>query len=66
MIPLDVEIRIANYFLHRYLPEEVMIKVEERLLPPCIWNDEGDLDHDELVRRAIEIIDKFLEDKSFK
>ncbi|MEK3886597.1 hypothetical protein [Bacillus sp. FSL K6-3431] len=43
-----------------------MIKVEERLLPSCIWNEEEDLDHNELVRWAIEIINNQLEDKSFK
>lgn len=58
MIPSEVENRIARYFLHRYLPDEVMIEVEDRLLPSCIWNEEENLDHDELVHWAIEIIDK--------
>lgn len=66
MIPLEVENRIARYFLHMYLPDEVRIAVEERLLPSCIWNEEEDLDQDELVRWAIEMIDEQLGDKKFK
>ena len=62
--PIEVENRIAKYFFHRYLPNEVRIDVENRLLPPCIWAEEEDLDHDELVRWAIEIIDEQLGDKS--
>lgn len=66
MIPEEVELRIARYFFHMYLPEEVMQEVEEKLLPPCIWADEKELDHDELVRWAIEIINKQLDGKHFK
>ncbi|WP_053220033.1 MULTISPECIES: hypothetical protein [Bacillaceae] len=66
MIPLEVENRIARYFLHRYLPDEVQQALEEKLLPSCIWNDEEDIDEEELVRWAIEIIDKELRDKRFK
>jgi hypothetical protein len=60
MIPAEVENRIARYFLHMYLPDEVRMKVEERLLPSCILNEEEDLDQDELVRWAIEVIDEQL------
>ncbi|MEC1722667.1 hypothetical protein [Schinkia azotoformans] len=66
MIPTEVENRIAKYFLHRYLPDDVMSKVEDRLLPACIWTKEEDLDHDELVRWAIEIIDRQVENKRFR
>lgn len=66
MIPEEVEIRIARYFFHKYLPDEVMQEVEEQLLPPCIWTDEEKLDHDELVRWALEIIDERLDGKRFK
>jgi hypothetical protein len=66
MIPLEVENRIARYFLHRYLPDEVQKALEEKLLPSSIWNDEEDIDEEELVRWAIEIIDKELRDKRFK
>lgn len=66
MIPIEVETRIAKYFFHRYLPNEVMNEVEGRLLPSCIWKEEEDLDHDELVRWAIEIIDRQLENKRFR
>jgi len=66
VIPEEVEIRIARYFLHMYLPDEVMREVEEKLLPPCIWGEEEGLDHDELVSLAQEIINKQLDGKSFK
>jgi len=66
MIPTEIENRIANYFFHMYLPEEVMTEIEDRLLPPCIWDEEEHINPDNLVRWAIEIIDKQLEDKVFK
>lgn len=66
MIPEEVELRIARYFFHMYLPGEVMQEVEAKLLPPCIWTDEEELDHDELVRWALEIINKQLDGKHFK
>jgi hypothetical protein len=66
MIPSEVENRIARYFLHMYLPDEVRMKVEERLLPSCILNEEEDLDQDELVRWAIEVIEKQLGNKRFR
>lgn len=49
-----------------YLPDNVMRDLEEKLLLPCIWMDDEELDHDELVRWALEIIDKQLDGKSFK
>ena len=66
MIPAEVEYRIAFYFYRMYLPDEVMFQIEVRLLPTCIWSEDEDLDQDELVRWAIEIIDEKLEDKRFK
>lgn len=45
---------------------EVMMKIIDRLLTPCVWDEEEDLDFDELVRWAIEIIDEELEDKRFR
>lgn len=42
------------------------MKFEEILLPSSIWTEEKDLDYDELVRRAIEIIDRQLENKRFR
>ncbi|MEN1970704.1 hypothetical protein WMZ97_22030 [Lentibacillus sp. N15] len=66
MIPVEVENRIANYFFHRYLPEEIMMEVVDRLLPLCAWMEEEDLDFDELVTWAIEIIDQQLKEKRFK
>ncbi|WP_203249343.1 hypothetical protein [Sporosarcina beigongshangi] len=66
MIPTEIENRIAKHFFHMYLPEKVMTEIENRLLSACIWEEEEHLNHDNLVRWAIEIIDKQLEDKGFK
>lgn len=66
MIPEEVELRIARYFFHNYLPDEIMWEVEEKLLAMCIWEDEKDLDHDELVNLALGIISKQLDGKHFK
>lgn len=66
MIPEEVENRIAKYFFHNYLPDEVMIEIVDKLLPPCIYTEEEDLDFDELTLWALEIIREQLEDKRFK
>lgn len=66
MIPIEVENRIAKHFFHTYLPDEVMMEVENRLLPHCVWCEEENLDHNELVRWAIEIIDRELENKRIR
>ncbi|TFJ90245.1 MULTISPECIES: hypothetical protein [Lentibacillus] len=66
MIPIEVENRIAKYFFHKYLPNEVRIEVESRLLSSCVWTEEEDLDYDKLVGWAIGIIDKQLGDKKFR
>lgn len=66
MIPEEVELRIAKDFFHVDLPDKVMRQVEEKLLPPCTWKEEEELDLDELVHWAIEIIDNQLDGKSFK
>lgn len=49
-----------------YLPDEIMWEVEEKLLTLCLKLDEEELDHDQLVQWALEIIDKQLDSKSFK
>lgn len=66
MIPPEVENRKAKYFFHVYLPEEVMLKVEEKLLDSCIWVDDEELDDDELVNFAIDIIDEQLKGKRMR
>ncbi len=43
-----------------------MMKIVDRLLTACVCDEEEDLDFDELVRWAIEIMDKQLEDKRFR
>jgi hypothetical protein len=67
MIPVEVENRIATYFFHRFLPEEVMEQIVELLLPLCLEADEEeDLEQEDLVRQAVTIIEAQLEGKSFK
>lgn len=67
MIPVEVENRIATYFFHRFLPDEVMEQIVELLLPLCLEaDDEESLDQDDLVRKALTIIEAGLEGKSFK
>ena len=57
MIPEEVENRIATYFFYRYLPDEIMEKVEEGLLTRCLEIEEEEIDMDELVLWAIRVID---------
>ena len=57
MIPEEVENRIATYFFHRYLPDEIMGKVEVGLLTRCLGVEEEEIDMDELVLWAIRVID---------
>ncbi|WP_096438296.1 hypothetical protein [Alteribacter populi] len=64
MIPVEVERRIAVYFFHSYLPEEVMITFVDSLIPACVLVEEDSIDHDELVRLAIEIIDQHFEEET--
>ncbi|WLR55480.1 hypothetical protein LC048_00180 [Mesobacillus subterraneus] len=67
MIPIEVENRIAKYFFHHFLPEEVMEQLIDLLLPLCLEAaEEEDLDKDELVRQAVLMLEARLEGKSFK
>ena len=67
MIPEEVENRIAKYFFHTYLPDEVMMEIVDKLLPACLEEEEEeDLDFDELVYLATEVIDEQLDNKRFK
>lgn len=66
MIPTEVENRIAKYFFHRYLPDEVMMNIVDKLLPPCGGMEEENLDFDELVCWAIDIIEQQLQDKKLR
>ncbi|QUW21262.1 hypothetical protein JSQ81_15830 [Sporosarcina sp. Marseille-Q4063] len=63
MIPSEVENRIARYFFYIYLPEEVMLNVEEKLLNSCVLVEDENLNHDELVNFVIDIIAEQLEGK---
>ncbi|MFZ3580362.1 hypothetical protein [Virgibacillus sp. DJP39] len=55
--------RLARYFFHNYLPNEVMYGIIDKLLPPCINTENEDLDIDELVQWGIEIINRELANK---
>ena len=62
MISSEVEDRIARYFFHRYLPEDVRLEIVGKLLPFYLIDDDEDKTAaDEMVKLAIEIIDSQLE-----
>ena len=62
MISSEVEDRIARYFFHRYLPEDVRLEIVGKLLPfNLIDDDEDEPSADEMVKLAIDIIDSQLE-----
>ncbi len=50
MIPEKAENRIAKYFFHNYLPDEMMMEIVDKLLSPCICTEKENLDFDEPVR----------------
>ncbi|WOV88678.1 hypothetical protein QWT69_06110 [Sporosarcina oncorhynchi] len=66
MIPVEVENRIAKYFFHNYLPEEIMDEIIDVLIPQCLNVEEEDIDHDELVMDAVLILLALLDEKSIK
>lgn len=67
MIPEEVENRIAKYFFHNYLPDEIMYELVDLLIPQCLnVEDENDLDQDGLVTEAVLILRDRLDGKSIK
>lgn len=66
MIPVEVENRIAKYFFHNYLPEEIMDEIIDVLIPQCLNVEEEDIDHDDLVMDALLILLALLDGKSIK
>ncbi|GAB2318548.1 hypothetical protein IRB23SM22_08060 [Alkalibacterium sp. s-m-22] len=60
MIPSEAEDRLARYFFHRYLPDEIMMEIEN-LLVPFYLEDELPPEND-MVKLAISIIDNGLEE----
>lgn len=61
MISSEVEDRIARYFFHRYLQEDVRLEIVGKLLPFYLIDDEDEPSADEMVKLAIDIIDSQLE-----
>ena len=63
MISSEVEDRIARYFFHQYLPEDVRLEIVGTLLPFYLTDDddEDEPSADEMVKLAIDIIDSQLE-----
>ena len=61
MISSEVEDRIARYFFHRYLPEDVRLEIVGKLLPFYLIDDEDEPSADEMVKLAIDNIDSQLE-----
>ncbi len=63
MISSEVEDRIARYFFHRYLQEDVELEIVGKLLPFYLIDDDqkNEPSADEMVKLAIDIIDSQLE-----
>lgn len=67
MIPEEVENRIARYFFHNFLPEDLMYEIEDLLLPQCLCEEnEEDIDIDSLVYQAVIMLQDQLHGKSIK
>lgn len=67
MIPEGVENRIARYFFHHYLPDEIMYELVDLLIPQCLnVEDEEDLDEDTLVMECVILLHEQLDGKSMK
>ncbi|MDT9027899.1 hypothetical protein [Rossellomorea yichunensis] len=67
MIPKEMENRIARYFFHNYLPDEIMYELIDLLIPQCSnGEDEDNIDQDALVLEAVLILQDRLEGKSIK
>jgi hypothetical protein len=60
MIPTEVEDRLARYFFHRYLPDEIMMEIENLLVPFYLENELPP--ENDMVKLAISIIDNALEE----
>jgi len=62
-----MENRIARYFFHNYLPDEIMYELIDLLIPQCLNVDgEQNIDQDALVLEAVSILQNRLEGKSIK
>lgn len=66
MIPEEVENRVAKYFFHNFMPEDVLTNLEEYLLCHCRDVEEEDIDIDLLVYEAVGIIRDTLHGKKLK
>ena len=60
MIPSEVEDIIARYYFQRYLPDKIMMELEEKLLPFYLEDEEPVAE--DMVKLALTIIDNALED----
>lgn len=60
MIPSEVEDRIAHYYFQRYLPDKLMMELEEKLLPFYLEDEEPSAE--DKVKLALTIIDNALEE----
>lgn len=60
MISVEVEVRIALYYFRNYLPDEIMMKIEEKLLP--FYLEDVEPPDDDMVKLALSIIENALEE----
>jgi hypothetical protein len=60
MISVEVEVRIALYYFRNYLPDEIMMEIEEKLLP--FYLEDVEPSDDDMVKLALTIIESALEE----
>lgn len=59
MIPIEIENRIARYYLHNFLPTQIMEELESLLIPYFLREEEPSAE--EIVQLAITFINDSLE-----
>lgn len=59
MIPSEVEDRISRYYFQHYLPDKIMLELEEKLLPFYLEDEKPQTEN--MVKLALTIIDKALD-----
>lgn len=60
MISVEVEVRIALYYFRNYLQDEIMMEIEEKLLP--FYLEDVEPPDDDMVKLALSIIENALEE----
>lgn len=59
MISVEVEVRIALYYFRNYLSDEIMMGIEEKLLP--FYLEDVEPPDDDMVKLALSVLENTLE-----